>query len=60
VAKQSPAPEPVPDDEVPERIVADPAQQEPGERPWPGPEAATGGIVTGLVTVQSSGCVIGE
>jgi hypothetical protein len=39
VAKQ-PAPEPVPDDEVPERIVADPARQEPGERPWPGPAEA--------------------
>jgi len=33
VAKQ-PAPEPVPDDEVPERLVADPKRQEVGERPW--------------------------
>jgi hypothetical protein len=36
VAKQQPTPEPVPDDEVPERIVADPATQEAGHSDWQG------------------------
>lgn len=36
MAKQPPAPEPVPDDEA-VRVVADPKRQESGERPWQGP-----------------------